>query len=80
MRTGTLSQNQIETMAPRASNVVVRVTVDETGKIVEAVADTKDGELGEKAVREVSKWTVRPFAYNGSARKIRGHLSYTEPR
>ena len=60
--------------------IFVKVVVDENGKVVEAVAETKDKKLGEKAEQEISKWTVRPFAYNNVTRKMRGYLYYLEAR
>jgi tetratricopeptide (TPR) repeat protein len=74
-----VSRSDIESM-PKLERVPVRVTVDETGKILEAVAETNNSKLREKAEREISKWTVRPFSYNGAARKLRGYLFYTEVR
>ncbi|HXG83738.1 MAG TPA: tetratricopeptide repeat protein [Pyrinomonadaceae bacterium] len=63
-----------------AERVPVKVTADENGKIIEAVAETKNEKLREKAEREILSWTVRPFSYNGTPRKIRGYLIYTETR
>ncbi len=74
-----ISRSDIESML-KLEQIPVRVTVDETGKIVEAVAETSDSKRREKAEREITKWTVRPFSYNGAARKLRGYLIYTEVR
>ncbi len=75
----TISRSDIDAM-PKLERITVRVTVDETGKILEAVAETNDSKRREKAEREISKWTVRPFSHNGAARKLRGYLFYTEVR
>lgn len=72
-----LNRNDIEAMQ-NLRRVYVKVTIDETGKIVEAVADTNKKKVREKAEQEVSKWTVRPFSHNGTTRKMRGYLFYTE--
>lgn len=73
----TMNRNDLESIA-RLKRVFVKVTVDENGKIIEAAADTKNTKLREKAEREISQWTVRPFTYNGTPRKMRGYLFYTE--
>jgi len=65
---------------PQVTNTHVKVTVDENGKIIEAVADAKDAGVRQRAEREILKWTVRPFSYNGTTRKTRGYLSYSEAR
>ena len=74
-----ISRSDIDSM-PKLERIPVRVTVDETGKILEAVAETSNSKRREKAEREISKWTVRPFSYNGATRKLRGYLSFTEVR
>lgn len=61
---------------PGLISVPVNVEIDETGKIIKATADTTDGKLRTEAETTVSKWTVRPFSYNGQARKMRGVLIY----
>jgi len=63
-----------------AERIPVKVTVDENGKVIEAIAETKNENLREKAEREILSWTVRPFSYNGTARKMRGYLVYMEIR
>jgi tetratricopeptide (TPR) repeat protein len=63
---------------PRIIGIPVKVEVDENGKVTKAVAETKDANLKAKAEAEVSKWTVRPFSDNGTKRKMRGILSYSE--
>lgn len=65
---------------PRMVFVPVKVEVDENGKISKAVADTNDKDLRAKAEAEVLKWTVRPFSYDGTARKMRGIMTYREVR
>ncbi|MGI8468791.1 MAG: tetratricopeptide repeat protein [Pyrinomonadaceae bacterium] len=77
----TLNGNNIS-MMPKMAVVPVSVTVDENGKITEAVAAPRetDKDLKEKAEQEVSKWIVRPFSYNGANRKLRGVLYYGEVR
>ena len=65
---------------PRMIMVPVKVEIDENGKVIKAVAETNDAGLRAKAEAEVSKWTVRPFSYNGTTRKMRGILSYREAR
>lgn len=73
----TLNRSNIDSM-PRFTRVPVKVTVDETGRIIEAVAEHKNENMRRKAEQEVSKWTVRPFVYNGATRKLRGYLYYSE--
>lgn len=75
---GSMSRPAFDASKPRVTYTPVYVTVDENGKVIEAAANTKDAELRERAEQEVSKWTVRPFVYNGSARKLRGILTYPE--
>ena len=75
---GSMSRTAYEESRPRVTYTSVYVTVDENGKVIEAVANTKDKKLRERAEQEVSKWMVRPFIYNGSARKLRGILTYPE--
>lgn len=73
----TLNGNNIS-MMPKIAVIPVSVVVDENGKIIETVAAPRenDKDLKEKAEQEVSKWTVRPFSYNGTPRKLRGVLYY----
>lgn len=59
-------------------SVPVKVVIDENGKVIEAIADDNDKKLSVKAEQEVSKWTVRPFSYNGVTHKMRGILVYSE--
>ncbi|MEJ7847322.1 MAG: hypothetical protein WKF92_04440 [Pyrinomonadaceae bacterium] len=75
---GSMSRTVYEDSRPRVTYTPVYVTVDENGKVIEAVADTKDAKLRDRAEQEVSKWIVRPFVYNGSARQLRGILVYPE--
>lgn len=77
----TLNGNNVS-MMPRLLAVPVSVTIDENGKVVEAAADgkVKDKNLALRAEQEISKWTIRPFAYNGTPRKLRGILYYKEIR
>lgn len=63
---------------PKLTSVPVKVVVDETGKITEAVAETDNKKLKARAEQEISKWTVRPFSYGGTTRKLRGQLTYIE--
>lgn len=63
---------------PRVVGVVVRVTVDENGKVIEAVAETDDSALKRRAEKEIATWIVRPYTYGGIGRKLRGQLSYRE--
>lgn len=58
--------------------VPVKVVVDENGKVIEATADSKDEKLRARAEREIAKWSVRPFSYQGAAQKMRGYLTYLE--
>jgi tetratricopeptide (TPR) repeat protein len=71
-QSGTLSLNNM----PRLIRIPVSVEVDETGKILKAAAKTNDDKLKNEAESVVAKWTVRPFSYNGTARKLRGTLIY----
>ena len=71
---------KIMTIGKKFERISVQVVVDENGKVVEAVAETKDKKLREKAEQEISKWTVRPFSYNNVTRKMRGYLYYLEAR
>ncbi len=64
---------------PRLLMVPVEIEIDETGKITKTVAKTDNDKLGTEAQAAVSKWTVRPFSYNGTARKMRGVLYYRKP-
>jgi tetratricopeptide (TPR) repeat protein len=61
-------------------SVRVRTTIDTSGKVIEAVAETSDADLKKRAEAEVSKWFVRPFIYNGDARNLRGYLVYYDIR
>lgn len=75
----TATRSNLE-LSPKMDRVLVKVVIDENGKIVEAVADDKevDKKLRARAEQEVSKWFVRPFSYNGKTHKMRGVLSYLE--
>lgn len=75
-----VSRSKNSAFRSEVTNTRVKVTVDENGKIIEAVADAKDAGVRERAEREVSKWTIRPFSYNGTTRKMRGYLNYSEER
>ena len=61
---------------PRNIVVPVEIEIDEAGKVTNAVAKTDNDKLGVEAESVVSKWAVRPFSYNGTARKMRGILIY----
>lgn len=61
---------------PRMIFVFVRVEVDETGKVTKAEAVHDNDRYRDEAEATVSKWTVRPFSYNGTAGKMRGILTY----
>ena len=61
---------------PRMISVPVGIEVDETGKIVKTAAKTNDAKLKNEAESVVSKWTVRPFSFNGEVTKMRGFLIY----
>jgi tetratricopeptide (TPR) repeat protein len=71
----TLNAANISAM-PRLITVPVAVEIDETGKITKAVAKIDNDKLRTEAEAVVSKWTVRPFSYNGTTRKMRGVLYY----
>lgn len=75
----TLNSNNISQVS-KLLRVLVNVVVDEDGKVIETVADTKikDKKLAKRAEAEVSKWFVRPFFYNGVKRKMQGELYYLE--
>lgn len=75
----TLNSNNISQVS-KLQRVLVNVEVDEEGKVTKAIADndTKDKKLAQRAEKEVSKWFVRPFFYNGIKRKMRGELFYLE--
>ncbi|CAN5722953.1 hypothetical protein BH24ACI2_BH24ACI2_11920 [soil metagenome] len=75
----TLNRNNIDS-SPKSIRVPVKVVIDENGKVIEAIADSKDERLRVRAEQEVSKWSVRPFSYNGVTRKMRGYLTYLEVR
>jgi tetratricopeptide (TPR) repeat protein len=60
--------------------VPVAVEIDEQGKVVKASAKTTDEKLKAEAEAAVAKWTVRPFSYNGTSRKMRGTLVYRKVR
>lgn len=60
--------------------VPVAVEIDETGKVVKTAAKTTDEKLKAEAETEVAKWTVRPFNYNGTSRKMRGILIYRKAK
>jgi tetratricopeptide (TPR) repeat protein len=74
----TLNTANISAM-PRLLMIPVEIEIDETGKITKAVAKTNNDKLGTEAEAVVSKWTVRPFSYNGTVRKMRGVLYYRKP-
>ncbi len=46
---------------------------------IDVFVKTDNDKLGTEAQAAVSKWTVRPFSYNGTARKMRGVLYYRKP-
>lgn len=71
----TLNAGDISAM-PRLINVPVKIEIDETGKITKALALSGNDQLRAEAESVVSKWTVRPFSYNGVPRKMRGILFY----
>lgn len=60
----------------KGKTVKVEILVDETGKITEAVAKTDNKSDKQKAETETLKLSVRPFIYNGEARKMRGYFFY----
>lgn len=63
-----------------ATVISVKVVVEENGKIVEAIADSKDKDLRARAEKEISKWRVRPFTYQGNTYRMRGYLTYFEQK
>lgn len=73
----TLNRNNIS-LLPEINRVSVRVLVDVDGRILEAAAESDNEKLRSRAEKEISKWTVRPFIYNGAAHKMRGYLTYSE--
>lgn len=62
----------------KQKSLLVRVTIDESGKPISVVAaDPKEkdmfgNDVQKKASKEVLKWRFRPFIENGIARKMRG--------
>jgi tetratricopeptide (TPR) repeat protein len=76
-------RTQISSNLPQIPGIVsvpVAVEVDETGKNVRVAAKTDDEKLKNEAEATVAKWTVRPFSYNGTTRKMRGTLIYRKAR
>jgi tetratricopeptide (TPR) repeat protein len=56
----------------RPKYIKVNILIDENGKVVEAVAQTKEVSDKKEAETEVSRWNFRPFIYNNEVRKMRG--------
>jgi hypothetical protein len=71
----TLNADNISSM-PKLINIPVKIEVDETGKIIKAVAQSNSDKLAAEAEAVISKWTVSPVTYNGMTRKMRGILTY----
>ena len=55
-------------------SVGVKVTVDETGKVIEAEAVAKDKSLKKAAEKIVRNWTFKPFKYDGQNQKMTGYV------
>ncbi len=68
-----LAQNYVGKVFKKGKAVKVEILVDETGKIIEAIAKTDK----QKVETETLKMTVRPFIYNNEARKMRGYFFYS---
>lgn len=62
----------------KSTRVPVKVVVDENGKIIEAAAESDNEKIRKRAESEVSKWSVRPFSYQGTAHKMRGYLTFED--
>lgn len=56
----------------------VNVVIDETGKIVEAVANFDDEKWKSQFEQSVRQITFRPFVYKGTAQKMRGWVFYSQ--
>ncbi len=61
----------------RPIRVLVKVLVNEDGKVLEAVAVTSDQSAKQSAEEGVLAWSFRPFIYQGAARKMRGGVYFT---
>ena len=72
--------NTITTYLKKMKYLLVEVTIDENGKIIEVkAADTQDIDIKKKNVREkaektVRDWRFKPFIYKGKERSIKGIL------
>jgi hypothetical protein len=60
--------------------IVVRVEIDEYGKVVEAKAENTDEKKAKKIEEIVMKWEFVPFKFEGTARKMNGFVYYTEEK
>lgn len=60
----------------RAKSIRVNILIDENGKVIEAIAETKDKSDKKNAEEFISKWMFRPFVYNGAVKKMRGYVNY----
>lgn len=56
--------------------VLVKVSVDETGKVIDAVGSDKNPKTNRRAEAAVLTWKFRPFVFEGIARKMRGFVVY----
>jgi tetratricopeptide (TPR) repeat protein len=56
------------------SSVMVRVLVDETGRVVEAEGLTDDAENKKDAEEAVREWRFKPFTYAGRPGKMKGYV------
>lgn len=72
-----LSGTNIQTR-PQLIRIPVKVIIDENGKVIEATVENKDEKLRARAEQEVTKWSVRPFSYQGNTYKMHGYLTYLE--
>lgn len=72
--------NRARPMSTPLKVTYVLVTVDTTGRVIEAVAETKDADLKKRAEEETAKWFVRPFSYKGQSTNLRGIVRYVEIR
>lgn len=71
----TLNAGNLSSM-PKIITVPVKVEVDETGRVIKAVAQTDKDKLAEEAEAVVSTWTVSPVLYKGVPTRMRGILNY----
>jgi hypothetical protein len=56
----------------------VNIVIDETGKVIEAVANFDDEKWKSQFEQSVRQITFRPFVYKGTAQKMRGWVFYSQ--